>query len=56
MSESAQQKIALMVALRDALDGLQEMIGYVPPYFIYKWDLNSYITRADEALRAAEYE
>jgi hypothetical protein len=38
-------------ALEDALDGLCEMIGYVPEYFIWKWSLQDYIDRAERVLR-----
>lgn len=37
--------------LEDALEGLEEMIGYVPEYFRDKWDLQGYIDRAKEALK-----
>lgn len=56
MSDSARQKAELIIALKDAKDGLEEMIGYVPEYFVYKWDLKSYIKRAEDALEVAENE
>lgn len=37
-------------ALEDALDGLEEMIGYVPEYFREKWGHDAYIDRAREVL------
>ena len=37
-------------ALEDALEGMREMIGYVPDYFVWKWDLQSYIDRAEKVL------
>lgn len=37
-------------ALRDALDGMEEMIGYVPEYFRNKWNHQDYIDRAKKAL------
>lgn len=45
--------LVLTEALRDALDGLEDMIGYVPEYFQYKWDHQGYVKRARAAL--AEY-
>jgi hypothetical protein len=41
---------ALRAALEDALEGLEEMLGYVPPYFRWKWELEGYITRARATL------
>jgi hypothetical protein len=40
----------LTAALEDALEGLQEMIGYVSPYFQDKYDYRAYIERAQTAL------
>ena len=37
-------------ALADALDGLEDMFGYVPEYFQWKWDHQGYIDRARAAL------
>lgn len=37
-------------ALKDALDGMEEMIGYVPEYFREKWEHDAYIERARKAL------
>lgn len=37
-------------ALEDALDGLEEMIGYVPEYFREKWGHDAYIERARKVL------
>jgi hypothetical protein len=45
---------AVRAALADALEGLREMIPYVPEYFVGKWDLGVYIERAESALQAAE--
>jgi hypothetical protein len=44
---------ALLAALADALDGMEDMIGYVPEYFQEKWDHQAYITRARTALEVA---
>jgi hypothetical protein len=40
----------LRPALADALEGLQEMLPYVPAYFVEKWALGNYIDRARAAL------
>jgi hypothetical protein len=40
----------LRAALTDALDGLEDMVGYVDPYFSEKWDHQGYIDRARSAL------
>jgi hypothetical protein len=47
---------SLRTALADALDGLEEMIGYVPEHFQYKWNHQGYIDRARAALAATEEE
>lgn len=44
----------LVDALHDALDGLEEMICYCTPYFIEKWELDGYITRARATLAWAD--
>jgi hypothetical protein len=54
MAETARQRARLVAALRDALDGMEDMIGYVPEYFRVKWDHQGYIDRAKAAL--AEFE
>lgn len=36
--------------LEDALEGLREMLPYVPEFFVRKWDLASYIERAKDTL------
>lgn len=41
-------------ALRDALEGLQEMRPYIPDYFVEKWDLDDYIDDAQAALAEAD--
>jgi hypothetical protein len=40
----------LVEALDDALDGMQDMIGYVPEYFQEKWSHQSFIDRAKAVL------
>jgi hypothetical protein len=40
----------LRLALENALEGLQEMLPYVPEYFREKHDLEAYVTRAKSAL------
>jgi len=40
----------MMAALSDALDGLEDMFGYVPEYFREKWEHQGYIDRARTAL------
>jgi hypothetical protein len=40
----------LRAALEDALEGLEEMLPYVPGYFQNKWALPDYIERAQAAL------
>lgn len=52
--DSVRQHEALRAALRDALEGLQEMLPYVPDYFVQKWALDGYVDRAKEALRLDE--
>jgi aminopeptidase-like protein len=47
MSEREQK---LEAALRDALEGMEDMIVYVPSYYREKWNLDCYITSAREAL------
>jgi hypothetical protein len=42
---------ALIAALQDALDGLEDMYPYVPEYFRDKWDHAGYIDRARATLR-----
>lgn len=44
----------LRAALADALEGMEDMIGYVTPYFIDKWDHVGYINRARVALGLPE--
>ena len=36
----------LIDALEDALEGMEDMIGYVPEYFRDKWGHQGYIDRA----------
>ena len=50
MSETARQRLRLIEALEDARDGMEDMIGYVPDYFVQKWDHQDYIDRANAAL------
>jgi hypothetical protein len=38
-------------ALENALEGMVEMLPYVPEYFVWKWELQGYIDRAREALK-----
>jgi hypothetical protein len=40
----------LRLALEDALEGLLEMLPYVPEYFRDKHDLEAYVARAKAAL------
>lgn len=54
MAETARQRLELIAALKDALDGMEDMIGYVPGYFQEKWDHQAYIDRAKATL--AEFE
>lgn len=37
-------------ALAEALEGMEEMIPYVDPYFREKWNLDQYIENAKRAL------
>lgn len=50
MSESARQRLMLRKALEEAVEGMEDMIAYVPEYFREKWDHQGYINRAKEAL------
>jgi hypothetical protein len=54
VSETARERLRLIEALKDALDGMEDMIGYVPEYFQQKWDHRDYIDRAKAML--AEFE
>ena len=40
----------LIEALRDAVEGMEDMIGYVPGYFQDKWAHQDYIDRARAVL------
>lgn len=40
----------LRQALRDAIEGMKDMIAYVPEYFREKWEHQSYIDKAKEVL------
>src|SRR5688572_19850561 len=42
----------LAAALTDAIEGMEEMAGYVEPYFREKWDHDGYLKRAGDALKA----
>lgn len=42
--------VQLRAALKDALEGLNEMLPYVPAHFREKHDLELYVTRAETAL------
>jgi hypothetical protein len=50
VAEAAREAARLRAALQDALEGLEEMIGYVSPYFREKWELDGYISRAKTVL------
>lgn len=41
-------------ALDDAIEGMEEMISYVPEYYANKWDHHDYIERAKTILKIAE--
>jgi hypothetical protein len=51
--ERDERAARLLAALKDALDGLEDMCPYVPDYFREKWDHQGYIDRAREALASA---
>ena len=40
----------LRTALEDALEGMEDMVGYVSDYFREKWGHDDYIARAKDAL------
>jgi hypothetical protein len=44
------EKTDLVTALEEALEGMREMIPYVPDYFIAKHDLYMYIVHAEVTL------
>jgi hypothetical protein len=46
------ERDALRAALADALEGMQDMVGYVGEYFREKWGHDEYIERAKAALSA----
>lgn len=50
ISETARQRLHLLAAIKDALDGMEDMIDYVPEYFQGKWDHRAYIDRAKAVL------
>lgn len=54
MSQSGRLILSLHAALKDAVDGMEDMIGYVPEHFQEKWDHQGYIDRAKAALEEAE--
>lgn len=47
---TAAERERMRPALRDALDGLELMLPYVPDYFRKKWDHQGYVDRARKAL------
>jgi hypothetical protein len=49
MSEKDREAL-LRAALEDALEGLNEMLPYVPEFFVRKWELAGYAERAKGAL------
>lgn len=54
MSQSGRLILGLAAALENAIEGMEDMIGYVPDYFQEKWDHQGYIDRAKAALKEAE--
>jgi hypothetical protein len=46
----------LRAALADAVEGMEEMRGYVPSFFAQKWDHAGYVERARAALREVDEE
>lgn len=44
------REVILRGALEDALEGLNEMLPYVPEFFVRKWELAGYAERAKDAL------
>lgn len=48
--ESEAERDALRIHLADALEGMQDMVGYVGDYFREKWGHDDYIARAKAAL------
>jgi hypothetical protein len=46
------ERDALRASLADALEGMQDMVGYVGDYFRDKWGHDEYIERAKTALAA----
>jgi len=49
-----EREVRLIAALKDALDGMEDMIGYVPEYFQWKWSHQDYIDRAKATLTEFE--
>jgi len=43
----------LLRALEDAVEGMEDMIGYVPEYFRRKWEHDAYIDRGRAAVARA---
>ncbi len=41
----------LRLALENALEGMREMLPYVPDYFRDKWSLDLYVAETENALK-----
>jgi hypothetical protein len=50
-ADVAAERERARAALADALDGLQDMLPYVPEYFREKWEHQGFVDRAEAALR-----
>lgn len=48
--EASSREQALAAALADAVEGMEDMIDYVPDYFRQKWGHNGYLERGRAAL------
>ncbi len=50
LHDARELNATLRAVLADAVEGMEDMIGYVGPYFREKWDHDGYIARAKAAL------
>jgi hypothetical protein len=53
---TTRERERLHPVLADALEGLEEMVEYIAPYFQAKWGHQGYVNRAREALASLDGE
>ena len=54
IAQLEQEKATLRAALTTALEGLEDMLPYVPAYFAEKWKHQEYVEAARQALTASK--